>query len=71
MGHVIVKYPAHRAVYIDEEEDGPTNTLLTVGDGTHKFSLGEPVNYEPASVEVVVENTSVLSPLEIEFEQMD
>ena len=69
MEHVIVNYPENREVLVDGVENGQTNTVILVDEGTHIFSLGEPDDYEPESVEIVVENTSVLDPMEINFNQ--
>lgn len=68
MEYVIVKYPASRDVYINGARNGKTNESLRVGAGTQVFDLGSPADYQPANREVVVENTSVLEPMEIEFE---
>lgn len=67
MAHVQVIYPTERTVYIDGEDNGSTNTVLRVDEGTHLFDLGEPVDYEPESQEEVVADTTVLKPLTITF----
>jgi hypothetical protein len=69
--YVIVAYTTERSVYVDGEENGPTNTVLRIDAGTHVFDLGEPVDYEPASREVAVEGTTVLEPMKVTFEQTE
>ena len=69
MEYVIVKYPVSRDVYINGEKNGKTNESLRVDAGTNTFDLGEPVDYQPASIEAVIEDTNVLEPKEIEFEE--
>lgn len=68
MEYVIVKYPDEREVNINGNPNGKTNKSLRVEAGTHRFDLGEPQDYQPLSTEVLVQNTSVLEPMEIEFE---
>jgi hypothetical protein len=67
MEYVKVTFPSDRLVYIDGEENGSTNEVLRVEEGTHVFDLGARANYRPASREVTVQDTSELEPLEIAF----
>lgn len=71
MEHVIVTFPTKRLVYIDGEENGYTNDVLRVDAGTHVFELGNLANYRPASRKVLVQDTTVLEPLEIAFYRKD
>jgi hypothetical protein len=71
MEYVKVTFPTRRLVYIDDEENGYTNTVLRVDAGTHLFSLGNVANFRPASRTVRVEDTSVLEPLEVKFFRKD
>jgi len=71
MEYVKVSYPTRRLVYIDDEENGYTNTVLRVDAGTHLFSLGNLANFRPASRKIMVEGTSVLEPLEVRFLRKD
>jgi hypothetical protein len=71
MEYVKVSFPTRRLVYIDDEENGYTNTVLRVDAGTHLFSLGNLANFRPASRTVMVEGTSVLEPLEVRFLRKD
>lgn len=67
MEHVIVAFPTDRFVYIDDKQNGRTNTSLRVDAGSHLFDLGRLKNYEPESQIVVVSDTTVLDPQEIVF----
>lgn len=71
MEYVKVTYPTSRLVYIDGEENGCTNDVLKVDAGTHLFELGNLQNFRPASRKVVVQDTTVLEPLEIRFYRKD
>jgi hypothetical protein len=67
MEFVTVTFPTSRFVYIDGEQGGRTNEVLRVEAGTHVFDLGPLANYEPASQELAVEDTTVLAPLVVAF----
>ncbi len=71
MEYVIVRFPTDRLVYVDGEESGYTNEPLPVDAGTHRFELGHLQNYRPASRTVLVEDTTVLEPLEVRFFRKD
>lgn len=68
---MIVTFPTKRLVYIDGEENGYTNDVLRVDAGTHVFELGNLANYRPASRKVLVQDTTVLEPLEVAFYRKD
>lgn len=65
--YVIVEYPADRPVFVDGEENGPTNAVLRIDAGTHRFNLGEPLDYKPKNRKVVLEDTTVLDPRKVKF----
>ena len=67
MEFVKVTYPTDRFIYIDDEQDGRTNSVLRVEAGTHVFDLGTPANYRPASRQVEVKDTTILQPMLIAF----
>lgn len=67
MEYVKVVFPKRRPVYIDGEQNGYTNQVLRVDPGTHVFDLGPLANYRPASRKTMVQDTTVLEPLEIRF----
>jgi hypothetical protein len=65
MEYVVVNYPTVRKVRIDRQEAGLTNATLMVERGHHVFDLGDPPDYQPASVERLVHNTTSVGPLVI------
>jgi hypothetical protein len=67
MEYVKVTFPTNRLVYIDGEQNGYTNDVLRVDAGTHIFELGNLYNFRPSFRKVLVEDTTVLEPLEIPF----
>jgi len=71
MEYVKVTFPTNRLVYIDGEQNGCTNEVLRVDAGSHIFELGNLENYRPGSRKVLVQDTTVLEPLEIAFYRKD
>ena len=67
MEFVIVICPTKRSVYVDGELTGDTNEKLQMDAGTHKFDLGAPADYDPASQNVVMAGTTVLLPMKVVF----
>lgn len=67
MEYVKVTYPVKRSVHVDGELTGDTDEILRMEAGTHVFDLGSPLDYEPASREIVVTGTTVLLPMEVVF----
>ena len=55
MEFVIVTYPTKRSVRVDGVPTGSTGDVLQMDSGTHKFDLGDPRDYAPDFLEVVVE----------------
>jgi len=70
MEFVLVRYPEDRMVLVDGEERGITSVILRTNRGTHRFDLGEPVEYQPESVEIYVGGTSSIKPREVIFEKV-
>ncbi len=71
MEYVIVTFPTDRFVYMDDEQNGRTNEVLRVDEGTHVFDLGPYANYRPGSRKVTVQDTTPLEPREIAFYRLD
>jgi hypothetical protein len=66
MEYVVVSYPANRDVRIDGQIAGKTNKTLRVERGHHIFDLGDPQDYQPASIEIDVRGTTSIKPLHID-----
>jgi hypothetical protein len=67
--HVIVRYPTERKVFVDGKELGLTGKVLTVERGTHRFDLGQPLDYVPKFRRPKVTGTSLGEPMEVVFEE--
>ena len=67
MEHVLVNFPESRTVLIDGEVSGMTNDILRVEEGTHTFSLGDPLDYKPSSRTIKVKGTSPIKPRKVTF----
>lgn len=67
MEFVKVTYPTNRVVNIDGVEGGSTNEILRIDEGTHRFDLGSPADYKPASQDALVTGTTVLLPMVVAF----
>jgi hypothetical protein len=67
MEFVIVTYPSKRSVYVDGELTGYTNQILRIDAGTHRFTLGPPVDWSPVFCELAVTATTVLFPMQVVF----
>lgn len=67
MEFVIVTYPSSRDVFVDDQLSGKTGETLQIETGHHRFSLGEPKDYEPPMQDVVVAATNPIIPMEIAF----
>ena len=70
MEYVEVRFSKTRSVFLDDVENGQTNTVLRVGTGTHSFSLGEPMDYAPPEIIERIFGTNELEPFIIEFEEV-
>ena len=62
-----VSFPEVRTVLSGGNTVGPTNQDLVINAGTHTFTLDGPLDYVPASQQLVVGGTSVVTPMLIVF----
>ncbi|HEY4247943.1 MAG TPA: hypothetical protein VGM64_13905 [Lacunisphaera sp.] len=67
MQKVIVRFPEDRTVFSSQVPVGNTNASLVVEDGTHVFTLSAPADYQPASQEVMVTDTTATRPKIVTF----
>lgn len=70
MEYVEVRFARARVVYVDGVENGPTNTILRIGAGTHSFDLGKPHDYDPPEVVRRIHGTNELEPIVIDFDEV-
>lgn len=66
MEFVVISYPASREVRVDKQVAGKTNETIRVQRGHHTFDLGEPLDYQPASVEKRVRKTTTVRTMHID-----
>jgi len=64
---VRVLFSRSRKVEIDNTISGSTNEVLMVEEGTHRFDLGQPLNYTPPFIDKIVTGTTPAKPMEITF----
>jgi hypothetical protein len=69
MEFVIVRFPDKRPVNVDGARQGTTGTLLRLPAGSHRFDLGSPSDYKPASQAMTVRGTTGAEPLDVVFER--
>jgi hypothetical protein len=65
---VRVEHGRVRDVFIDGVRSGQTNHLIAVSEGTHRFDLGDPVNYKPGFRRIAVTGTTRLVPCIVAFQ---
>jgi hypothetical protein len=69
MEYLVVRFLRPRRVRIDAKFNGRTGELIELEPGTHVVSLGPPHhNYAPEQFTITLQDTSELSPHEINFE---
>jgi hypothetical protein len=66
---VLISFFESRDVLSGGNPVGKTNTPLTINTGTHTFTLGQPLDYEPPLQKRKVANTSPASPLRLYFQK--
>ena len=49
---------------------GTTNQTIELDMGTHTVSLGVPKDFTPKNMKIVLEDTTVFSPMEVRFEKI-
>jgi hypothetical protein len=67
MEYLVVKFERSRGVMINGNPFGLTNTIIQVEAGTHTVTLAPPIDFSPATLNVVVVETSALAPLTVSF----
>lgn len=67
MEYVVVKYYRKRNVFMDGNLVGKTGETLMVQEGTHRFELGQPINYTPSFRKAQVTSTIATDPMQISF----
>jgi hypothetical protein len=59
-----------RNVIIGGRNQGTINQTIELDMGTHTVSLGVPKDFTPKNMKIVLEGTTVFSPMEVRFEKI-
>lgn len=70
MQYLLVTFPEQRALIIDGIEQGMTNEVLELEEGTHTTTLTGPSDFDPEMREFILRRTSELNPKVIRFEKI-
>jgi len=70
MEFLIVKFQEDREVLINDRVQGSTNKVLELDKGKYKVSIkAPPDNFIPKQITILLQNTTVISPMEVDFEK--
>ena len=64
-----VSFPEPRDVLINGEINGITNKVLELDRGGYEVSLAPPPDFTPDQQKIYLRNTTILTPMEIEFKK--
>ena len=67
MEFLLVVYGTERDVLIDGVAAGLTNHLITLAPGTYRVSLDGDCDFTPAEQQILVNGSSPLRPMKVEF----
>lgn len=70
MQYLLVPFPEQRVVIIDGIEQGMTNEVIELEEGTHTTTLKGPSDFDPEIREFILRRTSELNPKVIRFEKI-
>ena len=68
--YLTVAFPHQREVLINGESRGQTNDLLSLEGGEYEVTLGPPPEFTPTQQQIDLRNTSAMTPLSIEFQEI-
>jgi hypothetical protein len=68
MEYLLVKFREGRQVVVDDHFLGSTNQVIEIEEGKHSISLAAPYDFKPHEWHIVLANSTVVQPIEIEFE---
>ena len=70
MEFLLVRFEEDRGLVVNGIPQGRTNIVVELERGTHVISLESPPDdFTPDEIEVVLENTTVISPKEVRFDK--
>ena len=59
-----------RNVVIGGNIQGKINETIELEKGTHTARISAPFDFKPKNMKIVLENTNVISPMEVRFEKI-
>jgi hypothetical protein len=62
-----VNFREDRQVVVDDHFLGSTNKVIELEEGAHSISLAAPYDYMPHEWHVILINSTVVKPIEVEF----
>lgn len=64
------KFLENRDLFIGGDNQGTTNQAIELASGTHTITLGPPKDFTPKKMQIVLKETTVISPMEVRFEKV-
>jgi len=64
------KFLENRDLFIGGDNQGTTNQTVELASGTHTITLGPPKDFTPKKMQIVLKETTVISPMEVRFEKV-
>ena len=64
------KFLSSRDLIVNDRHQGQVNQTIELEPGTHTLTLAAPNDFVPQKMEVVLNNTSAIAPLEVRFEKV-
>lgn len=65
--YLVAKFREDRQVVVDDHFLGSTNQVLEIEEGKHSISLAAPYDFMPHEWQVVLVNSTVVHPFEVDF----
>lgn len=64
------KFLTDRGVVVDDEPEGQINQTIELEPGRHTLTLAPPNDFTPQKMEIVLNDTTAIAPLEVHFEKI-
>ena len=68
MEYLLAHFSRSRRVVVDDIFSGRTEEIIELEAGAHIVALGPPYNFTPSSINIVLRDTSPLTPMEVAFD---
>lgn len=67
MEYLLVRFREDRRVIVDGHYQGATNKVIEIEGGSHAVTLDAPYDFAPDEWTIVLADTAVISPHELQF----